>query len=176
MSRNRNLSWCILIAMSFAFGGCSPEAARYIRFPELYHPGTAPQQRGEAIVHDPFPLDDIAPPVVGGRPLDYERPVPEVTRANMFDNARRRPHAAIPVQSWPPPPPGAAVQTPAGTPAVLGSPYAVPTAPAGPPAVPASPFAISGPPAPPATGVPYTVAPTPAPQAIPFQQQQRSPY
>jgi hypothetical protein len=175
MARCRALSWTLLASLTAAVG-CTPEAGRYIHFPELYGPGTAQEQRAIGVVHDPYPLDDVGPPVTGGRPLAYEKPVPEVTRANMFDNARRRPTAAIPVQSWPLPPPGATVQYPAGAPAVLGSPYAVPAAPAGPTAVPASPFAISGPPAPPATGIPYTVTPSPAPQAVPFQQQQRSPY
>ncbi len=176
MERYRPLSWIMLVALATA-SGCSSEAARYIHFPELHSPGTATQQRGESIVHDPYPLNDIGPPVVGGRPLAYQTPVPEVDRAFMFDNAVRRSRGAIPVQTIPPPPPGAVVQypagVPAGTPAVLGSPNAVPAPPAAPPIVPASPFAIA---APPATGVPYTVTPPAAPQAVPFQQQQRSPY
>ncbi len=172
MARCPTLIWILLIALATA-AGCTSEAARYIHFPDLNRPGTAQQQRAVGVVHDPYPLDDIAPPVVGGRPLGYERPVPETVRANMYDNAMRRPRAAVPVQSFPPPPPGTTVQYPMGAPAVVGSPYSVPAAPAAPPAVPASPFAIA---APPATSVPYTATPTAAPQAAPFQQQQRSPY
>jgi hypothetical protein len=60
--------------------GCSPA----VRMPNLLHPGTAQQQRAEALIHDPYPLDDVAPAIVGGRPLAYQRPVPEVERARNF--------------------------------------------------------------------------------------------
>ena len=40
-------------------------------------PGTIGQQRQRAVVHDPFPKNDLGPPIMGGRPLGFEQPAPE---------------------------------------------------------------------------------------------------
>ena len=78
---SRYCLWPIIAAAALAvLGGCSPT----VRWPNLYHPGTAQQQRAEALVHDPYPLDDAGPEIVGGRPVGYQRPVLEVERARMF--------------------------------------------------------------------------------------------
>ena len=66
-----------------AASGCTPEVHRYMRFPNFLHPGWAHQQRLEAIEHDPYPLDDVGPEVVGGRPREYQRPLNEVERARL---------------------------------------------------------------------------------------------
>jgi hypothetical protein len=42
--------------------------------------GTAERQKARATVHDPFPLNDIAPEVVGGRPREFAVPQPEAVR------------------------------------------------------------------------------------------------
>ncbi|MCP4775024.1 MAG: hypothetical protein GY880_12360 [Planctomycetaceae bacterium] len=39
--------------------------------------GTIGQQRSNAIQHDPFPSDDLAPPILGGRPPGFEQPKSE---------------------------------------------------------------------------------------------------
>jgi hypothetical protein len=49
--------------------------------PNLYDPGNAATQRYSAIFHDPYPLNDVAPEIVGGRPREYTAPVPEAARA-----------------------------------------------------------------------------------------------
>jgi hypothetical protein len=49
----------------------------YMRWPDLYHPGTAEQQRAIAEQFDPYPSPDTGPEVVGGRPLGYTRPLTE---------------------------------------------------------------------------------------------------
>jgi hypothetical protein len=84
MLKRAQFQW-LLFAAGAAAGavGCTPEAHRYIRFPDLAHPGWAHEQRGEAIEHDPYPLDDMGPEVVGGRPREYQRPLNEVERARM---------------------------------------------------------------------------------------------
>lgn len=61
--------------------GCSP----FMRTPNLLHPGPVGPQRTDAIYHDPYPLDDVGPEIVGGRPLEYQRPVPEVTRGRLLN-------------------------------------------------------------------------------------------
>ena len=54
-----------------------------IRKPQLHSPGTAPMQRFAADQFDPYPLPDMGPEIVGGRPIDYLVPVPEVNRSRM---------------------------------------------------------------------------------------------
>ena len=50
------------------------------------HPGTAPYQRQKAVRFDPYPENDIGPPVVGGRPLGYTQPPSESARARKGRN------------------------------------------------------------------------------------------
>jgi hypothetical protein len=70
---------------------CSPT----IKKPQLRSPGPAPYQRYNATQFDPYPLPDMGPEIVGGRPPDYQVPVPEVERANQFRQSQAA--RAIPV-------------------------------------------------------------------------------
>jgi hypothetical protein len=70
-----------VILFAAAIAGCTAEAQQYIRFPRLFSPGSAGHQRAEAIRHDPYPLPDVGPEVEGGRPREYQQPVPEPRRA-----------------------------------------------------------------------------------------------
>jgi hypothetical protein len=83
-----------------ALSGCTAEVHRHIRFPDFLQPGWANEQRRDAIRHDPYPLNDLGPEVVGGRPREYQQPVNEVERARMY---APRPVAAqvAPVSPWP---------------------------------------------------------------------------
>ncbi|MGL4512975.1 MAG: membrane or secreted protein [Lacipirellulaceae bacterium] len=69
---------CVCLALAAGCGGT-------VKMPSLFHPGNASTQRYNAIVHDPYPLNDVGPDVVGGRPLGYQNPVPEVVRGRLFD-------------------------------------------------------------------------------------------
>lgn len=42
--------------------------------------GTIERQKARATVHDPYPLNDIGPEVVGGRPREMYNPQSEPTR------------------------------------------------------------------------------------------------
>jgi hypothetical protein len=110
----RSLALAVALA---PLGGCSPT----IKKPRLLHPGPAPVQRYNATQFDPYPLPDMGPEIVGGRPIDYMVPVPEVERANQFreQQAARgtmvivpQPSAGVPMLPSPPaymptfPPPG----------------------------------------------------------------------
>lgn len=105
-----------------------------IRMPDFYHPGSAGYQRANALQFDPYPLDDVAPPVAGARPKEYDRPIPEVERGQAF--TPKRPNlrpiafssfapAAAPVITAPPALPGATVSPFAPPPAssTVGPPY-----------------------------------------------------
>jgi hypothetical protein len=150
--------WHVFIALCTVNAvGCSPEAQRYIRFPTFASPGPAALQRAEAVQHDPYPLNDIGPEIVGGRPLAYQQPLDEVERAKLVP--------ARPVVIQPMPAPGSNVVAPP----VISSPYAVA------PPQPAMPLAPSRGPAPvvtalPTSAPPVVMAPLPAvptPGAVP---------
>lgn len=42
--------------------------------------GSIDRQKARAVTFDPYPLNDIGPEVVGGRPREYAQPLPEATR------------------------------------------------------------------------------------------------
>ena len=42
--------------------------------------GTMDQQQASAVIHDPFPQNDIAPFEAGARPPSYQQPLPEPVR------------------------------------------------------------------------------------------------
>ncbi len=150
--------------------GCTAEARQRIHFPDFAHPGPAAVQRAQAIQHDPYPLDDVGPEIVGGRPLAYQRPVNEVDRARMAPS----PTGVL----QPIPVPGTSVFAPP----VVSSPFAVPPPQAAVPLATTPPPIVTAPvpvgvPYPPATA-PVVTSPYPAavPQLGPFQPQQRAPY
>jgi hypothetical protein len=70
---------------------CAPLAAcsSTVRKPRLVSPGPAPFQRCIAEQFDPYPQNDMAPEIVGGRPLDYAVPRNEVTRARQYEESKR---------------------------------------------------------------------------------------
>ena len=52
--------------------------------PRLLHPGTIQQQRLRATIHDPYPDPDMGPKIDGGRPRDFQEPLPEPVRNRLF--------------------------------------------------------------------------------------------
>ena len=66
-----------LLALGFlALAGCQSTAA-----PSLAHPGPAKAKQNQAVRFDPYPENEMGPPMVGVRPPDYENPIPEPARA-----------------------------------------------------------------------------------------------
>lgn len=63
-----------------SFAGCSPTVSR----PDWFNPGPMIEQKQRAVQYDPYPDQDAGPEVVGGRPLDYERQIPETERSRFF--------------------------------------------------------------------------------------------
>jgi hypothetical protein len=111
-----------LVSICLMVTGCTAEVHRYMRFPDFMHPGWANQQRRDAIEHDPYPLNDVGPEVVGGRPREYQQPVREIERARMFAT---RPLAARPTVATPWPNSPAPVITPSP---VISTPFPSPSA------------------------------------------------
>ena len=71
----------LLVAVALLVGGCA--GSRY----NLFQPGSVQQQQLRATVHDPYPDVDAGPEVVGGRPRDYQQPLPEPVRNRLFTDS-----------------------------------------------------------------------------------------
>jgi hypothetical protein len=62
--------------------------------PNFFNPGPARDQQMRAQRFDPYPENDVGPEVVGGRPLGYQKPIPEPSRARwQLKNPFARPPA-----------------------------------------------------------------------------------
>lgn len=46
--------------------------------------GTVHEQRVRATIHDPWPDNDVAPEIVGGRPREFEKPQAEAERIPLY--------------------------------------------------------------------------------------------
>jgi hypothetical protein len=91
MSR-RTLGLALVLLALTTLPACSPT----IRKPRLLHPGPASVQRYNAVQFDPYPLPDMGPEIVGGRPIDYMTPVPQEDRARQYRNGERTIELATP--------------------------------------------------------------------------------
>src|SRR5947209_10951684 len=58
------------LCLGAAGSGCSSNLGR----PNWADPGPVAYQQHQALRYDPFPQDDLGPPIVGGRPREYDRP------------------------------------------------------------------------------------------------------
>ncbi|TWT86236.1 hypothetical protein Pla100_61460 [Neorhodopirellula pilleata] len=76
----RGAGIAVCLTLTVAATGC--------RGRSLFPPaGTINQQQANAIVHDPYPLDDIGPSDLGARPPSYQQPVPEPVRNRLIPDA-----------------------------------------------------------------------------------------
>jgi hypothetical protein len=62
-----------LVAIFLGTGGC-------LAPPRLLNPGSEKQQQRRAELFEPYPENDVGPPIVGGRPREYASPRAEVLR------------------------------------------------------------------------------------------------
>jgi hypothetical protein len=75
---SRMLACCALL---FGLAGCASRPGW--GFPGGQ--GTIERQKARAVVHDPYPLNDIGPEVMGGRPRGFINPQPEPVRQHNVD-------------------------------------------------------------------------------------------
>ena len=77
--RGRWLPLLFLCVLPFA--GC--------RAPENWFGPQGPMQtqQYEAVMHDPYTDEDAGPEVVGGRPRDFQKPLPEPVRNNWLQDS-----------------------------------------------------------------------------------------
>ncbi len=52
-------------------------------------PGTIGMQRERAVIHDPFPSNDLGPPIVGGRPREFDLPLAPTKGLQVNPHANR---------------------------------------------------------------------------------------
>lgn len=52
--------------------------------------GTIGNQRNRNVLHDPFPSNELGPPIVSGRPLGFEQPWAESRNIQSNAHYRRR--------------------------------------------------------------------------------------
>ncbi|MEM7473726.1 MAG: membrane or secreted protein [Planctomycetota bacterium] len=76
MSRMSTAIKLIICLSLFSCAGCGQRPGWGFSWGQ----GTTERQKARATVHDPFPLNDIGPEVVGGRPREYFNPQPEAVR------------------------------------------------------------------------------------------------
>jgi len=67
----------LVIALALGQSGC------YLK-PNWGSPGTIGAQRSRAVLFDPYPNNDLGPPVVSGRPLGFERPLSEAEQNQYY--------------------------------------------------------------------------------------------
>ena len=71
--------------LSVSLSGCSGG------FPRLFGPrGPVQTQRLDASYYDPYPDDKLGPEVVGGRPRDYQKTLPQAEQNQPFGPRPRR--------------------------------------------------------------------------------------
>ena len=114
-----------LIALTVALPTCSgctgPNA---LGLPNLAHPGTEAKQQARAQGWEPYPENDVGPPVVGGRPREYQDPPSSFTVLRDMDEDRMRlggpslapcPQSQVPISQPPIITPPAAIYCPPGS-------------------------------------------------------------
>ena len=74
-----------------------------IAVPRLLHPGSEEYQQTRAERFDPYPEPDVAPEIVGGRPLQYLKPAPPAERMQNELTFEERFHAVPPPGMYRPP-------------------------------------------------------------------------
>jgi hypothetical protein len=77
---------CLLALLAFSTLGCA--GGRRLEWPQFGRPpGTSEAQRNNANLHDPYPDPDAGPPVVGGRPREFQKPLAEPARSRWLTDS-----------------------------------------------------------------------------------------
>lgn len=73
---NKLVSLLVATVLILSLAGC-----RSWSFPRFFDPGPAEYQQNRAVQYDPYPVDEAGPPIVGGRPREFAKPLAETPRA-----------------------------------------------------------------------------------------------
>jgi len=90
----------LLLAIATAsFLGCKGSPAGFHRWGgSQYGQGIVDRQKNRAVTFDPYPLNDIGPPIVGGRPREYANPLPEAARNELTARPPMSPWSGYPTR------------------------------------------------------------------------------
>ena len=81
----------LVIGLVLFIAGCQGSQAGAQRWGGgVYGQGNEERQKYRAASFDPYPLNDIGPEVVGGRPRGFMNPLPEANRNQIQSKATRR--------------------------------------------------------------------------------------
>ena len=80
MGRFLKTGWLLGVVAALAIGCKGNPAGTHRWGGSQFGQGSIDRQKNRAVVFDPYPLNDIGPPIVGGRPREYANPLPEAQR------------------------------------------------------------------------------------------------
>lgn len=76
----RRSAHCLIALLALASSGCANGRFMGLAWPQWGSPGGVDTQRNDASLHDPYPDPNAGPEVVGGRPREFQKPLPEPVR------------------------------------------------------------------------------------------------
>ena len=91
IERNWLCGHTLVVGVVLLFAGCQGSQVGAKRWSGgIYGQGSEDRQKYRAASFDPYPLNDIGPEVVGGRPRGFMNPLPEANRNQIQSKATRR--------------------------------------------------------------------------------------
>ena len=88
---NKLVSYTLFCVLVFSFAGCQGSQIGAKRWSGgIFGQGSEDRQKYRAASFDPFPLNDIGPEVVGGRPRGFMNPLPEASRNQIESKANMK--------------------------------------------------------------------------------------
>ncbi len=91
IERNRLSHRALMVCVAVFFVGCQGSQLGSKRWSGgMFGQGSEDRQKYRAASFDPYPLNDIGPEVVGGRPRGFLNPLPEATRNQIEPKAEAK--------------------------------------------------------------------------------------
>jgi hypothetical protein len=91
IERNRLRQHFLWVGLAILLAGCQGSQVGAKRWSGgLFGQGSEDRQKFRAASFDPYPLNDIGPEVVGGRPRGFWNPLPEASRNQIEPKAQAK--------------------------------------------------------------------------------------
>ncbi len=91
IDRNKLVSHALFCVLAISFAGCQGSQIGAKRWSGgIFGQGSEDRQKYRAASFDPYPLNDIGPEVVGGRPRGFQNPLPEASRNQIESKANMK--------------------------------------------------------------------------------------
>lgn len=79
-----NYSFKSILKILLALAASSAGGCQTLALPRLFDPTPISYRQSRAQQFDPFPENEPGPPIVGARPREFDRPLPEARRAKLL--------------------------------------------------------------------------------------------